>query len=110
MLLHVLDASSPRVAEQREAVYQVLRRLNIPEDRLQDKLIEVWNKSDRLSPGALPSCARETEEIGVQADVGHQAGSLEHSSKSAWGTDEQAAFAWKLAQVRSLPPDRECAS
>ncbi|GAB4821475.1 hypothetical protein N2152v2_008521 [Parachlorella kessleri] len=45
LLLHVLDASSPQVAQQREAV---LRELNIDGDRLEHSVIEVWNKMDLL--------------------------------------------------------------
>ena len=55
LLLHVLDVSSPNVAAQRATVYQVLRQLQIPEAKLQDSLIEVWNKSDLITDTGLPS-------------------------------------------------------
>jgi hypothetical protein len=51
LLIHVLDASSPDVAAQRQAVYQVLRQLQVPEAKLRGATIEVWNKSDLLHPG-----------------------------------------------------------
>ncbi|KAK9828582.1 hypothetical protein WJX72_000864 [[Myrmecia] bisecta] len=48
LLLHVLDASAPDVQKQRAAVLQVLRSLGISQARLQNRLIEVWNKMDLL--------------------------------------------------------------
>ncbi|KAL3161447.1 hypothetical protein ABBQ32_010332 [Trebouxia sp. C0010 RCD-2024] len=50
LLLHVLDASSPDVQQQRRAVLKVLRDLGISEARLQNSLVEVWNKTDLLPP------------------------------------------------------------
>ena len=55
LLLHVLDISSPNVAAQRATVYEVLRQLQIPEVKLQDSLIEVWNKSDLITDTDLAS-------------------------------------------------------
>ena len=55
LLLHVLDVSSPNVAVQRATVYAVLRQLQIPESKLQDSLIEVWNKSDLITDTDLAS-------------------------------------------------------
>lgn len=52
LLLHVLDASSPQVLQQRAAVLGVLRGLGVPEARLREGVIEVWNKMDQL-PGQL---------------------------------------------------------
>ena len=48
LLLHVLDASSPNVGAQREAVYKILQQLGIAENRLKTQLVEVWNKSDLI--------------------------------------------------------------
>ena len=48
LLVHVLDASSSNVANQRQAVYKVLRELGLPDSRLQSHSIEVWNKIDLL--------------------------------------------------------------
>ncbi|PRW45451.1 GTP-binding chloroplastic [Chlorella sorokiniana] len=48
LLLHVVDASSPHALQQRTAVLEVLRELGLSEERLQDAVIEVWNKCDQL--------------------------------------------------------------
>ena len=48
LLLHVLDASSPNVGVQREAVYKLLQQLGIAENRLKTQLVEVWKKSDLI--------------------------------------------------------------
>ena len=48
LLLHVLDASSPQVLQQRQAVLGVLRGLGVSQQRLQEDVIEVWNKVDML--------------------------------------------------------------
>ena len=52
LLLHVLDASSPQVLEQRQAVLGVLRGLGVSQQRLQEDVIEVWNKIDMLPTGS----------------------------------------------------------
>ena len=46
LLIHVLDASSRNVANQRRAVLNVLRELGISEHRLSNRTLEVWNKMD----------------------------------------------------------------
>ncbi|KAK9817440.1 hypothetical protein WJX74_006018 [Apatococcus lobatus] len=48
ILLHVLDASSPHVLQQRETVIQVLRSLGVGEQKLRTRTFEVWNKVDLL--------------------------------------------------------------
>ncbi|KAI3451890.1 hypothetical protein Pfo_008555 [Paulownia fortunei] len=47
LLVHVLDSSAPSLDEHREAVMQVLGRIGVPEEKLQN-MIEVWNKVDLL--------------------------------------------------------------
>ncbi|XP_047952286.1 GTP-binding protein At3g49725, chloroplastic [Salvia hispanica] len=47
LLVHVLDSSAPNLDENRESVMEVLRRINVPEEKLQN-MIEVWNKVDLL--------------------------------------------------------------
>lgn len=47
LVLHVLDASSPRVDEERRVASEVLAELGVPEERI----LAVWNKRDL--PGAL---------------------------------------------------------
>ena len=49
VLLHVLDAASPAVQQQRLAVMDVLRYLGFSQEALHSKVIEVWNKADLLS-------------------------------------------------------------
>ena len=47
IILHVRDISHPQTEEQREDVLAVLTDLGVGQDR---RLIEVWNKLDRLPP------------------------------------------------------------
>lgn len=47
LLVHVLDSSAPNLEEHRQSVMQVLRRINVSEEKLQN-MIEVWNKVDLL--------------------------------------------------------------
>lgn len=42
-LQHVLDSSAPNLDEHREAVMQVLEKLGVSQEKLQN-MIEVWNK------------------------------------------------------------------
>jgi GTPase len=57
LVLHVVDVSHPQYEEQRQVGDEVLRDLGIPADRV----IEVYNKADRLSDGhqVLPDFRRE---------------------------------------------------
>ena len=48
LLLHVIDASSKRAEQQRDAVLGVLRSLGMTDEELDSKIIEVWNKSDLI--------------------------------------------------------------
>ncbi|KAK6151124.1 hypothetical protein DH2020_016056 [Rehmannia glutinosa] len=47
LLVHVLDASAPNLNEHRETVMQVLERIGVSKEKLQN-MIEVWNKVDLL--------------------------------------------------------------
>ncbi|KAL3617385.1 hypothetical protein CASFOL_038798 [Castilleja foliolosa] len=47
LLVHVLDSSAPNLDEHRETVLQVLGRIGVSEEKLQN-MIEVWNKVDIL--------------------------------------------------------------
>ncbi|GLI67048.1 hypothetical protein VaNZ11_011235 [Volvox africanus] len=49
MIVHVLDASSPNVAQQRDSVLAVLQQLGISEHVLTCRTVEVWNKVDLLT-------------------------------------------------------------
>lgn len=47
LLVHVLDSSAPILDEHRQSVMEVLRKINVPEEKLQN-MIEVLNKVDLL--------------------------------------------------------------
>ncbi|KAK6125338.1 hypothetical protein DH2020_040919 [Rehmannia glutinosa] len=47
LLVHVLDSSAPNLNEHRETVMQVLGRIGVSKEKLQN-MIEVWNKVDLL--------------------------------------------------------------
>ncbi|KAL0050946.1 hypothetical protein WJX82_010817 [Trebouxia sp. C0006] len=93
LLLHVLDASSPNVQHQRDSVLQVLRDLGISEARLQNGLVEVWNKTDLLpsAPPAdshaqlQPTCeaAREPASTDLQSNAAPSCGSDETNSSAS---------------------------
>ncbi|XP_020576917.1 GTP-binding protein At3g49725, chloroplastic [Phalaenopsis equestris] len=48
LLLHVLDSSAPNVDEQRSSVLEVLQKIGVSEEKIQN-MIEVWNKIDLLN-------------------------------------------------------------
>lgn len=48
LLLHVIDISDSDYQSYKENVLHVLENIHISEERLQDDLIEVWNKFDKL--------------------------------------------------------------
>ncbi|GAX80992.1 hypothetical protein CEUSTIGMA_g8427.t1 [Chlamydomonas eustigma] len=48
LIIHVLDASSANVIQQREAVVKILETLGVSPQRLQHQTVEVWNKCDRV--------------------------------------------------------------
>ncbi|KAL3161798.1 hypothetical protein ABBQ38_008890 [Trebouxia sp. C0009 RCD-2024] len=70
LLLHVLDASSPDVQQQRSAVLQVLRDLGISEARLQNSLVEVWNKTDLLPPCLAAAAVTDTDTAAAAEKLG----------------------------------------
>ncbi|KAL0905290.1 hypothetical protein M5K25_023699 [Dendrobium thyrsiflorum] len=47
LLLHVLDSSAPNVLEQRSSVLEVLQKIGVSEEKIQN-MVEVWNKIDLL--------------------------------------------------------------
>ncbi|KAK9812168.1 hypothetical protein WJX73_001336 [Symbiochloris irregularis] len=49
LLLHVLDASSPNVNQQRLVVLNILTGMGMPHHRINRNVIEVWNKADVLA-------------------------------------------------------------
>ncbi|XP_042030272.1 GTP-binding protein At3g49725, chloroplastic-like isoform X2 [Salvia splendens] len=66
LLVHVLDSSAPNLEENRESVMEVLRRINVPEEKLQN-MIEVWNKVDLLEEKSEMCDLDEEEEDDVDA-------------------------------------------
>jgi GTP-binding protein HflX len=60
LVVHVLDASSPRVDEERRVAVEVLDELGVAPDRI----LPVWNKTD------LPGARAPRGEIGVSALTG----------------------------------------
>ena len=81
LLLHVIDASSPNVDVQRDAVYKVLKQLGIKDARLQERVLEVWNKSDLIDPS---EAYREAAEMSAA-----QAKGIEASSQSSASAENQ---------------------
>ena len=89
LLLHVLDASSPNVEVQREAVYKVLKQLGIADEELKAKVLEVWNKSDIYDPEAAHAdktapltTGRRSDAEGVNASREESLVAGEQSSRS----------------------------
>lgn len=59
LVLHVRDISHPDRERQRDDVLRVLAELGLGEAELQGRLIEVWNKADRLDAEARRGLAEE---------------------------------------------------
>ena len=49
ILVHVRDVSHPASDFQKKTVLKVLRELDMPEELLTERYIEVWNKVDLVS-------------------------------------------------------------
>jgi GTP-binding protein HflX len=67
LVVHVLDASSPRVDEERRVAIEVLEELGVESERV----LAVWNKTD------LPDARAPRGELGVSALTGTGLGALE---------------------------------
>jgi GTP-binding protein HflX len=67
VVVHVLDASSPRVDEERRVAMEVLEELGVESERV----LTVWNKTD------LPDARAPRGELGVSALTGTGLGALE---------------------------------
>lgn len=61
LLVHVLDSSAPNLDEHRITVLEVLGRIGVPEEKLQN-MIEVWNKVD-LQETELDQAAHDGEDF-----------------------------------------------
>ena len=81
LLLHVVDASSPRLEEQMEAVEGILKRLNLKDI----PLLLVLNKSDRLDPQAAIASADALKGVAISAlDTRTLPPLLENIEKIIW--------------------------
>jgi GTP-binding protein HflX len=72
LLLHVRDVSHPDWNVQKDDVLGVLSELGVDE-RAQNAMIEVWNKTDLLAPGERPVAGngkREPKHVAVSALTG----------------------------------------
>ena len=69
LVVHVLDASSPRVDEERLVAQEVLEELGVPSERI----LPVWNKIDAAGP------VRPREELHVSALTGDGLPALERA-------------------------------
>lgn len=54
LMLHVLDSSAPSMRQQRAAVLQVLHEVGVPSERMQQRMVEAWNKADKTGAGFGP--------------------------------------------------------
>jgi len=90
LVLHVVDLGSPEAAEQKRQVEEVLRLLDIPQDRV----LTVYNKIDLL-PEGMDLCARDG------------ADTVYVSAREGWGLAglRQRLFDRHFAEYRSYPLD-----
>jgi GTP-binding protein HflX len=58
LLLHVRDISHPETQAQRHDVERVLSELGIDAEAEDRRILEVWNKADRLDPGSRAEAER----------------------------------------------------
>ena len=82
LILHVRDISHPDTNAQRRDVEEVLDELGVDEADRTARLVEVWNKIDRLTPEALAECHAEAVRTAATALV---------SARTGDGTDELLA-------------------
>lgn len=74
IVLHVRDIADPRREELATAVDQVLDELGIDEEQRRRRLLEVWNKTDRLDPEererVVAASARRDDVVLISAATG----------------------------------------
>jgi GTP-binding protein HflX len=81
LLLHVVDASSPRMEEQIEAVERILDKLNLTEI----PTLLVLNKIDRLDPQEAVVLSERFCSVGISAlDPGTLSGLLHQMERAIW--------------------------
>lgn len=93
LILHVRDISHPETEEQRGDVHAVLDSLGLTEPERQERVIEVWNKIDRLAPAMAAA---------VKARAARSAHAVAVSALTGEGLD-----ALKAAIARALSAKRE---
>lgn len=94
LILHVRDISSPDSEAQRQDVETVLSGLGIDEADRGRRLVEVWNKTDRVEPEALAALAAESA---------RRADTVLVSALDGTGTDRLLALVdHRLAADRSI--------
>lgn len=91
LLLHVIDASSPNVAVQRQAVYSILKQLGIKDPGLKDRVLEVWNKSDLVTPADRISSPSSNESLSHAPESGNAAARLEYGELEIDAGQNEAA-------------------
>mmetsp|Transcript_22593 Transcript_22593/g.62726 ORF Transcript_22593/g.62726 Transcript_22593/m.62726 type:complete len:729 (+) Transcript_22593:244-2430(+) len=74
LLVHVIDASSPVAAQQRQAVIAVLHELGLTDEQLSQRVVEVWNKVDVLDSHVGER--EEEEEEAMTEDAGDAVGNV----------------------------------
>jgi GTP-binding protein HflX len=95
LLLHVVDASSPRMEEQIRAVEETLERLNL----MGIPTILVLNKSDRLTPMEAAALAKKLNGIAISAlDPQTFSGLLDQVERLIW-----PCFSTPLTSAESRP-------
>ena len=91
LILHVRDIADPDTRAQAEDVYTILAQLGIAQDG-HDRVVEVWNKTDRLEPEALASMREvktgEAAPILVSALTGDGVDQLLKEIAARTGADE----------------------
>jgi len=53
LILHVRDLTNPLWLEHKQTVLQILAELGLSSEDMQKRLIEVWNKTDKVEPSIL---------------------------------------------------------
>ena len=70
LMLHVLDAAAPSMPQQRVSVLRVLSEVGVPPAHMEQRMIEVWNKCDRIegaTPGAAPAHHPHAAEVSLES-------------------------------------------
>ncbi|GIL85047.1 hypothetical protein Vretifemale_13673 [Volvox reticuliferus] len=100
MLVHVLDASSPNVAQQRDSVLAVLQQLGVSEHVLTRRIIEVWNKIDLLCQPRHHGTAGH-HEVRQLEGVRHKYGSddVGYSASGNYRSTSAASAGWPIEQT-----------